>query len=116
MLQDFQEGAMMNETIKNLYFNKLQYNCSYKLMKRKDRSDLMLVYLGCNDFVVISNYNGVVALGSRKYDFDKKELSIYYEVIKGNVVNHSACERLLASYEHEIMKLNCNINFERVEE
>ena len=60
----------MSELFKKLYDEKLQSNCSYKLMQRKNRSDLLLVYLGCYDFIIVSNYNGVVALGYRKYNFD----------------------------------------------
>lgn len=98
----------------DLYENKLKFNCSFVTMKHNG-IDLLLVYLGTNDFVIVSNYNGVVALGKYRFDFDINEAFINYVIVK-DYYNISTIENLIRKYERQVMKLKCKINIERIKD
>lgn len=96
----------------DIYESKLKFNCSFVTMKHNNR-DLLLVYLGTNDFVIVSNYCGVVVLGKYRFDFDINEAFINYEIVKDHY-NISTIENLIRKYERQVMKLKCKINIERI--
>lgn len=104
----------MKKDIQELYEKKLQFNCSFATMKHNN-SDLLIVYLGTNDFIIVSNYIGVFAIGHYSFNFDINEAFITYEVVKDHY-NISTIERLIIKYERQIMKLKCKINLTRNED
>ena len=89
--------------MKSLYDSKLKYNCSYYEMKRENKSDLLIVFLGTSDFIITNNYWGVIAYGKRDFDFDKN-ISIYTYLQVNNHICKSEIERLIKKYE--IKRLN----------
>lgn len=103
----------MKESIKKLYDEKLKYNCSFATMKHNN-NDLLIVYLGTSDFLIVSNYIGVVAVGSYRFNYDINEAFITYEVLKDHY-NISTLERLMFKYERQVMGLKCKINLTRKE-
>lgn len=105
------ELKTMENEMKELYEKKLCYNCSFATMKHNN-NDLLIVYLGTSDFLIVSNYIGVVAVGSYRFDYDTNEAFIKYE-IKHDHYNISTIERLIYKYERQIMGLKCKINITR---
>lgn len=103
----------MKKDIQELYEKKLRYNCSFATMKHNN-SDLLIVYLGTNDFLIVSNYAGVVVVGSYRFNFDINEAFITYEIVKDHY-NISTLERLIIKYERQVMGLKCKINLTRNE-
>lgn len=104
----------MKNDIKELYEKKLKYNCSFETMKHNN-NDLLIVYLGTNDFIIVSNYSGVVVVGSYRFNFDINEAFITYEVVKDHY-NISTIERLITKYQRQIMGLKCKINLTKIED
>ena len=101
----------MNKNIKSLYDEKLKYNCSFVTMKHNN-SDLLLIYLGCNDFLIVSNYIGVVAVGHYRFNYDNNEAFITFEIIKDHY-NVSTLEKIIIKYERSVMGLKCKINLKK---
>ena len=104
----------MTDLFNELYNKKLIYNCCFKVLKRTDKSDLLLIYLGTSEFIIVNNYCGVVAYGTRKYNFDTNELFISYENKKDSFVNCSTIEKILTKHEREDMKIKSVIHFKRI--
>ena len=96
----------------DIYNEKLKYNCSFTTMKHNG-NDLLIVYLGTNDFIIVSNYCGVVVLGKYRFDFDINKAFIDYQIVN-NHYNISTIENLIRKYERQIMKLTCPIDIERI--
>lgn len=97
----------MNDTIKKLYDEKLKYNCYCENITTNKNGVLYLVYLGCNDFIIINNYYGVVAVGDRVFNYDTKQLNIKYEIINNNIY-YGNVEKLLKKHENNF-KTNSDI-------
>ena len=95
----------MNELLKELYEKKLKYNCSYYEMKRKYKNDLLIVFLGTSDFIITTNFFGVVAYGKRTFDFDNMK-SIYTLTQTETSIYKS--ELLLIIKKYEKARLNIN--------
>ena len=98
----------MKDFIKTLYDEKLKYNASFTTMKHNG-SSILIVYISCDDFLIISNYNGVVAVGNYRFNWDIQEAFINYEIIK-DFYTPRTLEKLILKYEREVMKLSCKIN------
>lgn len=88
----------MNDIIKNLYDEKLKYNCYCESMQTQKNGVLFLVYLGCNDFIVINNYYGCVAAGERVFNYDTKTINIKYILFNENILK-SSISNLLKKHE-----------------
>lgn len=88
----------MNDFIKNLYDKKLKYNCYCESMQTQKNGVLYLVYLGCNDFIVINNYYGCVATGERVFNYDTKTINIKYTLFNENILK-SYISSLLKKHE-----------------
>ena len=100
------------ENLKKLYDKKLKYNCSFTTSLNKN--DILLVFfLGCNDFVITSNYWGVVAIGQRHWNNETKQAE--YSYIK-KCVSVSVCsfEFILTKYERKRLQTTSKIIFERI--
>ena len=98
--------------ISELYNKTLRYNCSYYEMKSEVYSNLLIVFLGTHEFIITNNYFGVVALGRRSFDFDKRKAIYKYE-LKVNSIELSRIEQIIRKYEQNRLKIN-NISIERV--
>ena len=99
--------------LKNLYESKLKYNCSYYEMKSQIYSDLMIVFLGTSDFIIVTNFAGVVAMGRRSFDFDKSQ-AVYKWQAMSETIHFSTVERLIKTYEAQRLKIK-SVSIERVE-
>ena len=103
----------MTNLLKELYQNKLKYNASYYTIKeRGTQSEYMIYFIGCNEFVITSNYYGCVALGVRSYDWDKEEANYIYQETK-NEPRASTLERLMTEYERKRLQTKAIIKIER---
>lgn len=89
--------------LKKLYNEKLKYNCSYYEAKSSSGSDLLLVFIGCHEFIITNNYWGCIAFGIRSFDFDK-ETAVYNYEMTNNHISVSSVENLIRKYEKK--KLN----------
>ena len=100
--------------VKKLYDETLKYNCSYYEMKSEIYSNLLIVFLGTNEFIITNNFLGVVALGRRSYDFDKQQAIYKWQPMSENI-HFSRVEKLIRTYEAQRLKIH-NISIERVKE
>ena len=95
---------MISEKLKNLFDEKIRFNCSYYEMKRNDKSDLLIIFLGTSEYLITTNYHGVVAYGTRKYDYDSNNAIYDYEIINNNI-RKSDIEKLIKTYEAKRLKI-----------
>lgn len=95
--------------IKELYNDSLKYNATVESLQGKEYGVLYLVYLGMNNFIVVNNYCGVLAYGSRNYSYDVKTVFIRYEFIEKNWVTPRTIERLLKKHEEALKTPNYQI-------
>ena len=72
------------------------------------KPDLLIIFIGTKDFLIVSNYWGVVALGSRSFDYDQQKALYTYER-KANSVLHSRICSVIKQYEKK------RLNIEAVE-
>lgn len=100
----------MTDTLKMLYASKLKYNCSFRTVTYKGH-DFALVFLGCCDFLIISNFWGCVACGSRVFDFDTQEVTTKYKIIENSAATCGTIENILTKYERQNLKSKLKINF-----
>lgn len=99
------------EKLKELYKSKLKFNCSYYLIKSKN-SDLLVVFIGTDDFIISNHYYGCVAIGKRKFDFDDNKATYsYIQTCQSFYI--SSIEKALTSYERKRLQTNAKIVFER---
>ena len=90
--------------IEKLYSEQLTFNCSYYEMKSENKSDLLIVFLGCSEFLITNNYWGVVAIGRRAFDFDTNTAKYKYTMTRQQV-EASRLEKLIKTYEAKRLKL-----------
>ena len=95
------------ETLQEIYNNKLRYNY-YITYIRANGCDLFITFLGCDDFIISSNYHGVVALGRREYDENLKK-AFYKLKFVSCAFGFSKYERLIRKHEKN-MTNNAVIN------
>ena len=93
-------------SITELYHNLLKYNCGYAIQGTKD-NQLIIVYLGCDNFIIINNHYGVVAYGSREWDDNKNKSLIDYVITKSNFTPGDI-ERLIINYEKNNLNIASN--------
>lgn len=102
------------ENIKELYNNKLKYNCSYYESKSESKSNYLIIFLGSRDFLITSNYWGVVAVGCRSYDYDKEQANYIYACTGGEHIPASRVEQIIKQYEYKRLN-NKKINITKGE-
>lgn len=66
-----------------------------------------LTYLNTSDFIIYDNYNGLLAFGSRFFNYTDDKVNIYYK-IKNNNISVSEIERSIKKYE-KLLNHNKNI-------
>lgn len=95
----------------DLYNHKAKYNCSYYELKSKEKPNIIIMFLGSNEFIISNNYFGVVAVGVRGFDYDT-ETANYTIKQKGDFVFRSRLAKLCQKYETERLQIKkVNINF-----
>lgn len=99
--------------LKDLFESKLKYNCSYYEMKSEIYSNLLIVFLGTSDFIIVTNFSGVVAMGRRSFDFDQNKALYKWQPITQNI-HFSRVEKLIKTYEAQRLKIK-RVDIERVE-
>lgn len=57
-----------------------------------------LTYLNTRDLIIYNNFYGLLAYGSRYFNYDDEKVYIYYQ-IKNENISVSEVERLLKKYE-----------------
>lgn len=98
------------EFLENLYNYKAKSNCSY-YEKKSNKGDLLIVFLGCSEFLIVNNYWGVVALGVRSFDFDTNK-ALYKVKEKGNHYTRGTLESIITAYENKKLRLyNLDVEF-----
>lgn len=103
----------MTDNIKELYENKLRYNASYyETTERGTRSKYLIVFLGTNEFLIISNYYGCCACGVRSYDWDANMAKYTYTETKTEIKT-STIEKLINEYERKKLQTRATITIER---
>lgn len=90
--------------LKELYNKKLRYNCSYYELKSEIYSNLLIIFLGTSDFIIVNNFFGVVAIGKRGFNFDKEQALYTYQLIE-NSIHISRIEQLIKTYEAKRLKI-----------
>lgn len=102
------------KNLKKLYNEKLKYNCSFTTCINKN-DVLLVVFLGCNDFVITSNYWGVVAIGQRHWN-NETEQAEYQYIKKCFSVSVCSIEFILTKYERKRLETKSKIIFERIKD
>ena len=70
----------------------------------QDKPDLLIIFIGTKEFLIVSNYWGVVALGSRSFDYDQQKALYTYER-KANSVFHSRICSVIRQYEKKRLNI-----------
>lgn len=103
----------MKEFMKKLYDEKLRFNAAVQ-KATVNNIEYNIIYIGTSDFIIINNFYGVVAVGSRSLAYglgDQIEnINIYYE-IKEPSVSHSTIETICKKYERLRLKHNYKIKY-----
>lgn len=93
------------EQLQKLYNEKLKYNCTYATRETANGPDLAIIFLGTEDFIIISNYWGVVAMGQRSFNYDLMKAT-YNTIEKGGHIARSYIEKIIKKYETKRLKIN----------
>ncbi len=87
---------MTNEIFKQLIDKNIKYNC-YVL--RSKGSDTNLVYLGTGNFIIQSNFYGLIAYGERHFNYNDDIVTIEYKMIKEGAYPNSFVTNFIKQYE-----------------
>lgn len=93
----------MNDIIKNVA---LSSHNAYVISYGKED---FIVYLNTSDFVIINNYYGIAAHGSRNYNYDEKKVIITFEVVNDAAMTISTMIALIGKYEKKLKTKNVEI-------
>lgn len=58
-----------------------------------------ITYLNTFQFIISNNYYGLIAIGERHYNYEKKCSQIEYNLINENVLNESEIKKIIKKYE-----------------
>lgn len=88
-----------------LYKYKTFSNCDYWEIKSKENPDLLIVFLGSYEFLIVNHYFGLVAYGVRSFDYDTETAKYTIREI-GEHIARSRLAKACQKYEKERLKIN----------
>lgn len=88
----------------DLYEHKAKSNCDYYEIKSKDKPNLLIIFLGSYEFLIVNHYWGVVACGVRSFDYDTETAKYTIKEI-GEHMARSRLANACQKYERERLNI-----------
>ena len=94
----------MTNLLNELYEKKLRSNCNYEQI-----NDSIIIYLGMDQFIIVNNYFGVIAVGVRGFSYEKQTSYIKYKLVNDSV-SEVKVRKLIKKYENKLRVAHCIID------
>lgn len=92
------------EFLGDLYEHKTKSNCDYYEIKSKDKPNLLIIFLGSYEFLIVNHYWGVVACGVRSFNYDTQTTE-YKVKEQGEHIARSRLVKACQKYEYERLNI-----------
>ena len=88
----------------DLYEHKTKSNCDYYEIKSKDKPNLLIIFFGSYEFIIVNHYWGVVACGVRSFNYDTQTTE-YKVKEQGEHIARSRLAKACQKYEYERLNI-----------